>query len=92
MASNLFRYVPSKWITFIKDLKKIFPDEFKKETELIDHVCKILSTFKPLKQVTFDDLANKACRQNNTDVIAKEEAEPTKGGNLTVLQELSQGK
>ena len=49
MASNLFRYVPSKWITFIKDLKKLFPDEFRKEAELIDHVCKILSTHKPLR-------------------------------------------
>ena len=84
MAMNLFRYVPSKWIGFVRDVKRLFPTEFKSDPDLVEHVCRVLGTFKPLKQVKFDEKANKACRQNNRDVIAMNEETPTKGGNQEV--------
>ena len=92
MAMNLFRYVPSKWIGFVKDLKRLFPKEFgKDDAPLVDHVCKILSTFKPMGQIKFDDNANKAVRQNNTEVIALNEDEPTVGGNETAFRKMVEG-
>jgi len=87
MAINLFRYVPSKWVGFVKDMKRLFP-EFKKDPELVEHVCKILATHKPLKQVKFDDAANKAVRQHNSEVIALNEESPSLGGNVEVYNKI----
>ena len=89
---NLFRYVPSKWIGFVKDMKRLFPKEFGKEdAPLVDHVCKVLATFKPMGQIKFDDNANKAVRQNNSDVIALNEDEPTLGGNEDAFRKIVEG-
>ena len=85
MAINLFRYVPSKWIPFVKDIKRLFPD-FKKDPELAEHVSKILATLKPMKQVKFDEAANKAVRQNNSEKIALMEDSPTLGGNIEIYK------
>ena len=41
-----------------------------------------------MKQVKFNDQANKACRENNKTVISANEDEPTKGGNLEAYKEI----
>ena len=43
---------------------------------------------KQLKQVQFEDMANRACRQNNKKVIAENQDEPTIGGNLDEYKEI----
>ena len=43
---------------------------------------------KQLKQVQFNDMANKACRQNNKKVIAENQDQPSIGGNLDEYKEL----
>ena len=83
--------MPNKWISFVKDIKRLVP-EFKNEGQLVEHVCKVLQTHKPLRSVKFDDNANKACRKNNAEVVAKNEEVPELGGNVSVYQSLVEGK
>ena len=56
------RSAPQKYVGFVKDAKRLYPDEFRKETETVEEVCKKLNELKALKHVKFDENANKACR------------------------------
>lgn len=42
-----------------------------------------------LPPLRFDDVANKACLQNNTATVALDEKVPAWGGNILVYQNLS---
>ena len=86
MAINLFRSVPSKWISLIKDCKRIF-EEFKKDIELVEKICLVLGKMTPLKIIKCDKEANEACRKNNRALIEKNESKVQVGGNLVILQE-----
>ena len=82
MAINLFRHEPSKWVAAFQEAFREAP-ELKKirapsQKALIDYI----QGKQRSAPVSFDDQANEACRQNNKEVIAKAEKEPTTGGNL----------
>lgn len=59
----------------------------KREKELLAK----LNTQEQLRAVKIDSQASEACRQNNQAVVDKEEAAPTKGGNIAKFTELSGG-
>ena len=44
MAVNLFRTNPAKLVTFVKDLKRLMPKDFKSDSSLINEVCKKLTS------------------------------------------------
>tara|TARA_B110000285_G_scaffold201382_1_gene235992 strand:+ start:104 stop:346 length:243 start_codon:yes stop_codon:yes gene_type:complete len=62
MAVNLFRHSPAKYITIIKDLKRLMPKEFKSDSSLINEVGKKLTALEPLTPVQFSDSATTACK------------------------------
>lgn len=82
MASNLFRHSPQKLIPFIRDLKRLNANEFKKDGNMINELCKILTACKQNRQVQFGDAANKACRENNQEIIALDRYNPKKAGDI----------
>ena len=41
-----------------------------------------------MRSVKFDENANKACRKNNAEVVAKNEDQPDIGGNIAVYKSL----
>ena len=91
MGINLCRFDPKR---FVPHVRKVYRDNIllsagkgKKMNELI---AKLQATSQ-LSQVKFDEQANQACRQNNAEVIDKNEETPTLGGNITKYSELSGG-
>ena len=72
MAINLFRHDPSKWIPAIEEAYKHSP-ELKKAINKKAFVKIVKETTKK-PPVSFDEVANNACRENNKILIAKAEA------------------
>ena len=85
---NLFRNQPPKYVTKIKDLKRLMPEEFAKETDLINKVCDDIKNMAPLRQITFKAKALEAVRKNNKQVVELDEEKPMKGGNVKAYEEM----
>ena len=89
MGINMCRHDPKR---FVPHVRKVYRDNIllsagkgKKMTELIAK----LQAQAQLTQVRFEGQANDACRQNNADVIAKDEEAPTLGGNIAKYTEIT---
>ena len=82
MAVNLFRHNPSKFITIVKDLKRLMPKEFKSDSSLINDVCKKLTEMKPLNPIQFGDQATAACKKNNDEIIMLDRYNPKESGKI----------
>ena len=80
MAINLFRHDPKHFVTIVKKVYKTHP--LLKGSKSMEELVKKLQTAEPMTQVRFDGQANEACRQNNAEIVEKNEAVPTKGGNI----------
>ena len=64
------------------------PEEFGKDTDLLNEVSDEVKNLAPLRQITFDTIALKAVRQNNKEVVALDEDEPNKGGNVEAYNKI----
>ena len=82
MATNLFRHNPAKLVTYVKDLKRLMPKEFKSDGTLITDVCKKLIAMKPLNPISFSDASNGACKQNNDEIIMLDRYNPKQAGKI----------
>ena len=82
MAINLFRHSPSKIVTFVKDLKRLMPKEFKSDSSLIKDACDKLREMKPLNPIQFSDAATAACKQNNDEIIMLDRYNPKEAGKI----------
>ena len=89
MAINLCRFDPKRFVPLIRQVYKEHPELAKGKGKDMAGLSQALSTTTDLGQVVFDAQANEAARQNNAEQVAKAEAEPTKGGNVAKLTELS---
>lgn len=49
----------------------------------------VMTKMPRLAPVKFDDFANRACRQNNDAIIARNEMQPTLGGNIICFTEIA---
>ena len=78
-AINLCRFEPKRFIYHVKDVAKNHELAKNKDTK---DLIKVLQQNERLNQVKFDEQANEAVRKNNAAIIAKNEAIPTKGGNI----------
>mmetsp|Transcript_22389 Transcript_22389/g.27539 ORF Transcript_22389/g.27539 Transcript_22389/m.27539 type:complete len:234 (-) Transcript_22389:99-800(-) len=91
MAINLCRFDPKSFVPYVRQAYKdhvlLKAGSGKKMNDLI---AKLQAT-PSLKQVTFDEQASEAVRENNKAVIAKAEAKPTKGGNIAKYNEIKGG-
>ena len=81
MAINLFRHDPKRFIPIVKKVYKEHP--LLKDSKSCEELVKKLQTTEPMTQVRFEGQANEACRQNNAEIVEKNEAVPEKGGNIT---------
>ena len=64
------------------------PEDFGKDTDLINKVCEDIKNLAPLRQITFQAKALQAVRQNNKELVSRDEEEPKKGGNVEAYLEL----
>jgi len=91
MAINICRHDPKKFSYWVKMAYKdhvlLKGGLGKKQNELVAK----LTSMEPLRAVKIDANATEAVRQNNTAAVEKEEAAPTKGGNIAKFSELSGG-
>ena len=84
MAINLCRHDPKK---FVPHVRAVYKDHVLLKgvgTKMNDLIAKLQAT-ETLSVVRFDGQANEAARQNNTEVVDKNEDVPTKGGNIAKL-------
>ena len=80
MAINLFRHEPKRFIPMVK---KVYKEHILlKGSKTCPELVQKLQSLETLTQVRFDGSANDACRQNNADIVEKNEAVPAKGGNI----------
>ena len=80
MAINLFRHEPKRFIPMVK---KVYKEHvLLKGSKTCPELVQKLQSLETLTQVRFDGSANDACRQNNADIVEKNEAVPAKGGNI----------
>ena len=91
MAINLCRFDPKRMVPHVRKVYRenilLSAGKGLKMTELIAK----LQAQTQLTQVRFDGEANDACRQNNKDLIEKDEEVPTLGGNIAKYSEISGG-
>lgn len=88
MAINLCRHDPKR---FVPHVRAVYKDHVLLKgvgTKMNDLIAKLQAT-APLTVVRFDGQANEAARQNNTEIVDKNEDVPTKGGNIAKLTALS---
>ena len=80
MAINIFRHEPKRFVPLVK---KVYKEHvlLKGSKTCPELVAKIQAT-ESMPQVRFDASANDACRQNNAEIVEKNEAVPAKGGNI----------
>ena len=80
MAINLFRHDPKR---FIPRIKKVYKEHvLLKGSKTCPELIAKINSLESMPQVRFDGSANDACRQNNADIVEKNEAVPAKGGNI----------
>jgi len=89
MGINLCRHDPKR---FVPHVRKIYKDHVLLKGGLgkrMNDVIAKLQAQQTILPVRFDQQANDACRQNNTDVLAKNEVAPTLGGNIAKYSEIT---
>ena len=63
-------------------------DEFGKDADLLNKVCDEIKGLAPLRQITFEAKALEAVRSNNKAVVAQDEENPKKGGNVEAYDKI----
>ena len=90
-AINLCRFDPKRYAPIVREVyKKNQENELLKDAKNMDSLIKKLTAklAEPLGQLVIDDLASKACKQNNQEKIDLNQDIPTKGGNIFKYNQL----
>ena len=87
MAINVFRHEPKRLVPMIKKVYK--ENVLLKGSKSMKEVIEALNKAEAMQMVKFDGSANDACRQNNTEIVEKNEAVPAKGGNIEKLKTIT---
>ncbi len=86
-AINICRHDPPSFITQVKRVAAYHPLCKGKDTK---DLCEYLRHCERLTAVSFDENAVKAVRQNNSEIVSKDEKVPTVGGNVDTYNTIVQ--
>src|SRR5450830_1244366 len=89
MAINNCRINPKRFVPIVRDTAATHVLAKSVPIDTVKNLITYLQKCEPLGYVSFDEQANKACLQNNTVIIEKNEAVPAKGGNIVVYSEIA---
>jgi len=86
MAINVARAAPAQFSQVVRAVKQ--NNELAKKASHTMNLIHEMAKMERLPPVKFDEFANRACRQNNDNVIARGEMMPTEGGNIICYTEI----